>query len=162
MEKIKITYASDESTALVEYADMLDDEPSIELVASLTDLRGHGAWLALARSDVLLIDEALVLRDGFEPLNMLLSSYPEVHCLLVLNSRCEHKMRWAVMQGVRGVLTIEEIRPLLFKALTKLMAGEIWAPRDLMQATWQGPGQIDDGSPVYRQPQKIREWVKWH
>lgn len=147
---------------MVGYEDILEDEPSIELVASLSDLRGHGAWLALARSDVLLIDEALVLRDGFEPLNMLLSSYPEVHCLLILNSPCVDKTRWAVMQGVRGVLTIEEIRPLLFKALTKLMAGEIWAPRHLMQMNRQESGQIDDASPAYRQPQRIKEWVKWH
>ena len=162
MEKIKITFASDEGAAMVGYEDILDDEPSIEMVASLSDLRGQGAWLALAQSDVLLIDEALVLRDGFEPLNMLLSSYPEVHCLLILNSPCENKARWAVMQGVRGILTIEEIRPLLFKALTKLMAGEIWAPRHLMHASRQGSGQIDDGSCVYRPPQRIREWVKWH
>jgi DNA-binding NarL/FixJ family response regulator len=162
MEKIKITFASDEGAAMVGYDDILEDEPSIELVASLSDLKGQGAWLALARSDVLLIDEALVLRDGFEPLNMLLSSYPEVHCLLILNSPCEHKTRWAVLQGVRGVLTIEEIRPLLFKALTKLMAGEIWAPRQLMQGTRQGTGQVDDGSSAYRQPQRIKEWVKWH
>ena len=162
MDKIKITFASDEDAALVGYEDILDDEPSIELVASLSDLKGHAAWLALARSDVLLIDEALVLRDGFEPLNMLLSSYPEVHCLLVLNSHCEHKMRWAVMQGVRGVLTIEEIQPLLFKVLTKLMAGEIWAPRDLMQPNPQGAGKLGDGPGAYRQPQRISEWVKWH
>lgn len=162
MEKIRITLASDEGAAMVGCADMLDDEPSTELVASLTDVTGHGAWLALAQSDVLLIDEALVLRDGFEPLHMLLSSYPDVHCLLVLTSPCENKTLWALVQGVRGVLTIGEIQPLLFKALTKVMAGEIWAPRYLMQPIRQGLRQIDDGSHVYRHPKKIKEWVKWH
>ena len=162
MKTIKITLASDEGAAIVGCADMLDDAPTIELVASLTDLTSRGAWLALARSEVLLIDEALVLRDGFEPLNMLLSSYPEVHCLLVLGDTCKHKTMWALMQGVRGVLTIGEIQPLLLKAIAKVMAGEIWAPRHLMHPIRQGLRQIDDGSYIYQQPDRIKEWVKWH
>lgn len=162
MIKTKITLASDEGAAMVGCADMLADDPAIELVASLTDLTGHGAWLALTRSEVLLIDEALVLRDGFEPLNMLLSSYPEVHCLLFLRETSKNKALWALMHGVRGVLTIGEIRPLLIRAIAKVMAGEIWAPRHLMQPIRQDLRQIDDGSYIYRQPEKIKEWVKWH
>jgi DNA-binding NarL/FixJ family response regulator len=162
MKKIKITLASDEGGAMAGCAEILDDDPAIERVASLTDLTGHGTWLALACSQVLLIDEALVLRDGFEPVNMLLSSYPEVHCLLVLNSPSRDKAMLALMQGVRGVLTIGEIQPLLIKAIAKLMAGEIWAPRHLMQPIREDLRQIDDGSYIYRQPEKIKELVKWH
>jgi DNA-binding NarL/FixJ family response regulator len=141
---------------------MLEDEPAIELVASLSDLTGQSAWLAMARSEVLLIDETLILRDGFEPLNMLLSAYPDVHCLVLLKNPCENKTVWALMQGVRGILTIGEIQPLLLRAIAQVMAGEIWAPRHLMQPIRQELRQIEDGSYIYRRPESIKEWVKWH
>ena len=148
MKKITITLASDQGVAMGHCNDLLAENPAIDLVGSLNDLTGHGAWLALARSEVLLIDESLILRDGFEPLNMLLSSYPEVHCLLILENPSHNKTMWAIMQGVRGVLTIEEIRPQLVKAISGIMAGEIWAPRHLKQPIRQDLRQVDDGSYV--------------
>jgi len=162
MKKIKITLASDESPALLECADLLEASPDFELIASLTDLTGQGAWLALARSNVLVIDEALVLRDGFEPLNMLLTSYPEVRCLLLLKNYQKNKMIWTLMQGVRGVLTVDEIRPLIRKAIRQIMAGEIWMPRHLMQPIREGLQQDGDGSYFFTKPTAIKEWVKWH
>lgn len=162
MKKIKITLASDDGPAMAHCSELLVDHSAVDLVASPTDLTGHTAWCALARSEVLLVDESLILRDGFEPLNMLLSSYPEIKCLLVLESPSKHKILWAIMQGVRGVLTIGEIRPLLIKAITGIMAGEVWAPRHLMQPIRQDLLQVDDGSFIYRHPERIKEWVKWH
>ena len=162
MRKIKITLALENGHDGETCHDILESCPQLEVVASLTDLTGHAAWLALGRSHLLLADEALLLRDGFEPLNMLLSSYPEVHSLLILRNFSHDKMIWALMQGVRGVLTIQEIRPLLVKALLRVMAGEIWTPRHLMQPIRRDLQQADDGSHVYRRPDTISEWVKWH
>jgi DNA-binding NarL/FixJ family response regulator len=162
MRKIKITLASDDGVATAACSELLDRHAAIEVVASLDDLTGHGAWLAMAQSDVLLIDESLLSRGGFEPLNMLLSTYPEVHCLLILESTCENKALWALMQGVRGVLTIREIRPLLIRAITEIVAGEIWAPRTLMQPIRRDLREVDDGSYAYCHPERIKEWVKWH
>ncbi|MEN8108533.1 MAG: hypothetical protein ABFS22_11075 [Pseudomonadota bacterium] len=162
MKKITITLASDESPALLDCADLLEASLDFELVALLTDLTVQGAWQALARSSVLVIDEALVLRDGFEPLNMLLASYPEVRCLLLLKNYQKNKMIWTLMQGVRGVLTVDEIRPQLHKAIRQIMAGEIWMPRHLMQPIREGLQQDGDGSYFFIKPTSIKEWVKWH
>jgi DNA-binding NarL/FixJ family response regulator len=141
---------------------MLEVEPAIELVASLSDLTGQSAWQAMARSELLLIDENLILRDGFEPLNMLLTAYPDVHCLMLLKNPSENKTVWALMQGVRGILSTGDIQPLLFKAISRVMAGEIWAPRHLMQPIRQDLRHVDDGSYTYRRPESVKEWVKWH
>ena len=162
MKKIKITLALDQGVAMARCNDLLASHPAIDPVHFLDDLTGHAAWLALARSDILLIDESLILRDGFEPLNMLLSSYPDIRCLLILNHASNSKAVWAITQGVRGVLTIDEIQQHLVRAITGIMAGEVWAPRHLMQPIRQDLRQVGDGSYVYRQPERIKEWVKWH
>ena len=162
MKKIKITLALEEGAAMAHCDDLLASHPAIDLLHSLDNLTGHAAWVALARSDLLLIDESLILRDGFEPLNMLLSSYPDVRCLLILKRASNSKAMWAITQGVRGILTLEELRQQLVRAITGIMAGEVWAPRHLMLPIRQDLRRVDDGSYVYRQPERIKEWVKWH
>ena len=85
---------------------------------------------------------------------------------LVRQTPDPHVIRWVRSEPegrlYLSVLTIGEIRPLLIKAITGIMAGEVWAPRHLMQPIRQDLLQVDDGSFIYRHPERIKEWVKWH
>ena len=162
MKNINITYVSFRDAALEECADLMVENPDIVLIAIPSGLTQQGAWLALSGSDVVIIEEAVIRQEGFETVSMLLESYPDLKCLVIMEKENEPGMIWAVMQGIHGVMARGNRAWLLGKAIRQLHAGEIWMSRGLLTPLrkellmQQGRGHPGNHSVA------IDEWVRWH
>jgi DNA-binding NarL/FixJ family response regulator len=133
MKKINITFVSPREAALEECADLMVENPDIDLIAMPSGLTQQGAWLALSGSDVVIIEEEVIRLEGFETVRMLLECYPEVKCLVIMERDHKPRMIWAVMQGIHGVMARSNGAWLLGKAIRRLHAGEIWLSRGLFK-----------------------------
>jgi DNA-binding NarL/FixJ family response regulator len=132
MKTITITYLSSRKLARVECDLLLERHPEIELAALTSGVNPGDAWLALSRSQVAVIDEEMMLRDGGETLDLLTSGNPAVKFLAVMKKYNEDNMLWAFSRGVRGVMLRRELPQLLGKAIRQLSEGEVWMPRNLI------------------------------
>lgn len=163
MKIINVTLASGERPAFLRCAGQLEENPGIDLIARLSGLTQQGTWLALSRSDVLIIDEALLRREGFEAVRSMLVSFPALNCLIVMDENDEDKMVWAVLQGIRGVLVQDSLTAMLEKAIHKIVAGEIWMPREFVQPFRDGLlTEGLTGAHLRNRTAVIKGWAKWH
>ena len=131
MKTITITYISSRKLARLECDRLLEQYPDIELAALTAGANAGEMWLALSRSQVAVIDEEIMLRDGGETLAMLLLGNPFVKFLAVMSKFNEDNMLWAISRGVRGVMLRRELSQLLAKAIRQVSQGEVWMPRNL-------------------------------
>ena len=134
MKTIKMTYISSLKTARRECAHLADQIPDIELVAITSVFDQRDVWMALSRSDVALIDEGVIQHDGGWTLGLLLTGNPGVKFLVIMEKFNEDRMLWAISQGVRGVMLRCELLQLLGKAIKRVHQGEVWMPRNLLNA----------------------------
>lgn len=157
MNKITVTYVSSRDVARQHCADLVMQNPEIDLVAIPDGLFQRGAWLAFSRSDVVVIDEDVIRREGFAAVRLLQEAYSEINILIILDNTDQQTIAWTLMQGVRGVLPHTEIDALLGKAIRRVQAGEIWAPRSLLESFRQSG---DNSSFRDMAPQPT--WDRWH
>lgn len=157
MNKITVTYVSSRDVARQHCADLVMQNPEIDLVAIPDGLFQRGAWQAFSRSDVVVIDEDVIRREGFAAVRLLQEAYSEINILITMADKDQQTIAWTLMQGVRGVLLHTEIDALLGKAIRRIQAGEIWAPRSLL-GSFKHSG--DNSSFAEMAPQT--EWTRWH
>ena len=112
--------------------DLLEGCPGISVVANLTGLSETGTWAALEQSEVLLLDETALERDGIEAVRMLRDSYPQLKILLVLENGCENNAMAAISWGMQGVIERSSLRLMLCKAVAAIFSGEAWLSRGLL------------------------------
>jgi DNA-binding NarL/FixJ family response regulator len=162
MKTINVTYISPGESALQHCAELVLQHRDIDVVAVPAGLTQQGAWRAFSIADVVIIDEAAIRCAGFEAVNMLLVSHPEVNCLIVMEEEDHASMVWALTQGVRGVLVQAEVDSFLAKAIRRVNAGEIWISRRLT-------GQLRDRLLRFPKPgtshaegSPARGWARWH
>ena len=86
MKKINITVICVGDEAYPGCIDLLEDCPSINIVARPAGLTEAGAWVALGRSDVLLLDEALLEREGHDAVRAVHDSFPSLSSLIILEN----------------------------------------------------------------------------
>jgi DNA-binding NarL/FixJ family response regulator len=134
MKTITMTYVSSRKIARLECDRLVEQHPDIELVALTSGANQREIWLALSRSDVAVIDEEIMLRDGGQTLDMLLAGNPGVKFLAVMKNYNEDKMLWAIAHGVRGVIVRRELLQLLGKAIVQVHRGDVWMPRNLLHS----------------------------
>jgi DNA-binding NarL/FixJ family response regulator len=134
MKKITVTFISSRNTAQLECAHWVEPYPEIDLVAVSTSPFERSVGTALSRSDVAVIDEDIIRRDGDETLAMLHAGNPRLKFLVIMESFHEYRMLWAITQGVRGVILWCELRQLLGKAIRQIHEGEVWMPRNLLNS----------------------------
>ena len=114
--------------------DLLERCREINVLAESGELYGSNVWVALGRCDVLLINEAVIDQYGFQALHSVISGYPRVKVLLILEKESQYKTLTAVTQGVQGVITQACCSDLLRKAVNALFNGEAWVSRELLQS----------------------------
>jgi DNA-binding NarL/FixJ family response regulator len=131
MKTITITYISSRKLARLECDRLLEQHPEIKLVALTAGANPGDVWLALSQSEVAVIDEEMLLRDGGETLTMLIAGNPFVKFLAVMKQFDKNNMLWAISRGVRGVMLRRELSQLLGKAIKRVSRGEVWMPRNL-------------------------------
>jgi DNA-binding NarL/FixJ family response regulator len=150
MKIITITYISSRKFARLECDRLLEQHPDIELAVLTSGANPAEIWLALARSEVAVIDEEIMLRDEGDALDTLLAGNPDVKFLAVMKNYNEANMLWAISRGVRGVMLRRELPQLLGKAIKQIRSGEVWIPRQLLPAlreiiNWQEAGLPGSG-----------------
>jgi DNA-binding NarL/FixJ family response regulator len=118
----------------MECAQLVEQNPDIDLVSLLSSPTQLGTWMGLSRSDVAVIDDDIIRREGVETLRVLLACHPALKFLVIMENYNEGRMLWAVLQGVRGVMLQREVLQLLGKAIRQINEGEVWMPRSLLKS----------------------------
>jgi DNA-binding NarL/FixJ family response regulator len=161
MKIITVTFVSGRDAARLDCAELAADNPDIDVIAIPSGLTQQGAWLALAMTDVVVIEEDVIRQEGFEAVRMLLAGYPQLRCLIVMNIYNKNKMIWTITQGVRGVMLHDEADLLLAKAIRHVDQGEIWLPRALMEL-FRGRLAMGDEEHTQYKTVAIADWRRWH
>jgi len=145
MKKINVTFICAETESYPGCADLLYSYPEVNVVALPTSLSGPAVWKALARTDVLVVDESVVLRDGLEAVRLVHTCYSGLNILLVCKKTIKNRMMGYLSIGIRGLLERDSLVSLLRRAIPALYAGEVWMPRGLVQSL-RNQSTIDSGS----------------
>ena len=133
MKKINVTFICTEAEAYPGCADLLYSYPEVKVVGLPARLAGGSAGRALAQSDVLVVDESVVMRDGLETVRSVHTSFPGLSILLVYEKHRENIEMDYLSIGIRGLLERRSRISLLRRAIPALYAGEVWMPRGLVQ-----------------------------
>jgi len=131
--------------------------PEMDLVAIPDGLSQRGAWQAFSRSDVVVIDEGVIRCEGFAAVRLLQEAYSGINILITMDDKDTQTIAWTLLQGIRGVMLYAEIDAFLGKAIRRIQAGEIWAPRSLLDSFRQTD---ETGRPAMPAPQA--KWTRWH
>lgn len=133
MKKINITVICIGDESYPGCIDLLTECPAINIVARPTGLDESGAWVALGRSDVLLLDEATLEQEGQQAVRAIHDSYPLLKSLLVVEQHTQQEMLTVLSLGILGVISRESITRQLCKAISTIGAGEAWMSRGMVQ-----------------------------
>lgn len=162
MNKINVSIISASGIYMQAYLDLVEANPDFRVIGMPADLSGPPTWLVVANTEVVIVDESVIKREGFASLQLLLDGYPDVKCLVLMENYNENNMMSAIMGGVRGIMRRDESHQLLPKAIRDLHIGEVWMPRDLLKplrnALQSGPdGHLKDFNPA-----ELGRWLKMH
>ncbi|MGB5717014.1 MAG: hypothetical protein WBN81_07960 [Gammaproteobacteria bacterium] len=133
MKKINVTVVCAGNHAYPGCAELLADCPEVNLVAQPGGLNEAGIWVALGRSDVLVLDEAVMEQAGHQAIRSLHEYFPTIRSLMVVEGEHEYKTLAAVSLGVQGVIGRASTVSMLRKAIIALYSGEAWLSRGLAQ-----------------------------
>jgi len=143
------------------YGSMLERYREINVIAESGELYGSNVWVALGRCDVLLINEAVIDQYGFQALRSVISSYPRIKVLLILEKESQYRALTAVSQGIQGVITRASCGgDMLQKAVKALFNGEAWVSRELLPSIYNQLYYIYNKSPRGQGPMTIDGWEK--
>jgi DNA-binding NarL/FixJ family response regulator len=109
MKKINITVICAGDEDYPGCVDLLAAYPEINIVARPTGLNEAGTRGALARSDVLLLDEAALDEDGHHAVRAIHDSYPLLRSLLILEDESQQEMMAVLSLGILGVIRRDSI-----------------------------------------------------
>jgi len=146
MKKINITVVCTGDEGYPGCVDLLSAYPEINIVAQPTGLNEAGTRGALARSDVLLLDEAVLDEDGHHAVQAIHDSYPLLRSLLILENESQQEMMAVLSLGILGVIRRDSITSQLCKAVSAICAGEAWLPRKMVQPLRRQLGQETGGT----------------
>lgn len=141
MKKINITVICVGEEAYPGCVDLLEDCPSIHVSARPDGLNEAGAWVALGQSDVLLLDEALLEREGHEAIRDIHAAYPYLKSLMIIENESRRDLVSVLSLGVFGVIARASTPAMLCKAVAAIYAGEAWMPRGMVQPLRNQLGQ---------------------
>jgi len=162
MKKINITVVCVGDEAYPGCIDLLADCPAINIVARLTGLNEPGTWIALGRSDVLLMDEAVLEQDGYQVVREIHERYPLLRSLLVLEDETQQEIVAVLSLGILGVIGRGSITSLLCKAISAICAGEAWLSRRMVQPLRRQLGQDRGLSDQLKESAGLSGEVKLH
>jgi DNA-binding NarL/FixJ family response regulator len=152
MKKINVTCVCASAEEYPGCADLLYSYAEVNVVACPTSLVGVAAARALAQSDVLVLDESVLARDGLQTVLSAHSQHASLNILLVYEKYINNSIMEYISIGVRGLIERRQCISLLRRAVPALCDGEVWMPRGLAlplnnQSTIQGSRPWGEGLP---------------
>jgi DNA-binding NarL/FixJ family response regulator len=110
-------------------SDLLDSCPAVSVIAQPETINEAGAWAAIGRSDILILDEAALEQDGLDCVRGLRA----IKSLLIVGNTNKNNILSAVSLGVMGVIARDSLFSELTRALTAIYLGEAWVSRGLVE-----------------------------
>jgi DNA-binding NarL/FixJ family response regulator len=145
MKKINVTCICAEAEEYPGCADLLYSYCEVNVVALQTSLVGAETAKALAQSDVLLLDESVLLREGLQSVRNLHICFPQLTILLLYKKYIKYNAMEYISSGIRGLLEYKSRISLLRRAIPALYAGEVWMPRGMVKSL-RNQSNINSGS----------------
>lgn len=146
MRKINVTVFTAGVEDYPGCADLLEAFPELHVVAHPGGLYEPGAWPAISQSDVVLMDEAVLERDGVDAVRRICDSYPLVKLLLILEQDSEERVLEALSLGIAGVMERISLVSTLRKAIPVLHSGEAWVSRGLVPSLRRQLNKLEEAS----------------
>ena len=111
---------------------LLESQPGLSVVGEAGN-RGEALTLAAqVRPDILLLDLDLGEENGLEFLPDLLAAAPEAHVLVLTGVQDPETHQRAIRLGAVGLVLKERAAGVLFRAIERVHAGEVWLDRSLL------------------------------
>ena len=133
MKKIKVTIRCAGMEEFPRCSDLLESCPAISIIAQPGSLNEAGAWVAIGRSDILILDEAILEQNGLDSVRGLLASQPLARSLLIVEKYNKNNILSVLTLGIRGVVARDSLFSELTRALTAIYIGEAWVSRELAE-----------------------------
>jgi DNA-binding NarL/FixJ family response regulator len=134
MKKINVIYACATAEEYPGCADLLYSYSEVNLIALPNTLVGVEVGAALAKGDVLVVDESVLVREGLQVVQSVHNAYTGLNILLVYENTIDNNILEYLSAGVRGLIEHKSCVSLLRRAVPAVYAGEIWMPRRLVQS----------------------------
>jgi DNA-binding NarL/FixJ family response regulator len=134
MRKINITVFIAGKEDYPGCVDILGAFPEFRVIARPAGLYDPDAWLAISQSDIVLLDETVLERDGVEIVRRICDSYPLLKLLLILEQNDDERVLEALSLGIAGVMERSSLLSSLRRAIPVLYSGEAWVSRGLVHS----------------------------
>jgi DNA-binding NarL/FixJ family response regulator len=144
MRKINITVFIAGKEDYPGCADILEAFSEFRVIARPGGLYEPDAWIAISQSDIVLLDEAVLERDGVETVRRICDSYPLLKLLLILEQDNEARVLEALSLGIAGVMERTSLLSTLRKAIPVLCSGEAWVSRGLVHSLRNYLNKLED------------------
>ncbi len=157
MKNIKVTIMCAGTEEFPRCSDLLASCPSVTIIAQPESINAAGVWMAIGRSDILILDEAALQQDGLDWVRDLQASQPSLKSLLIVRNNNKNNILTAISQGIMGVIAQDSLFSELTRALTAIYLGEAWVSRALVEpirdeliyrerlAHWAGYARLQPG-----------------
>lgn len=133
MKNINVTIMCSGTEEFPRCSDLLESCPAVSVIAQPESINETGAWMAIGRSDILILDEAALEQDGHSSVSGLLASQTLAGSLLIVDKTNKNNILSALSLGVRGVIARDSLFSELTRALTAIYIGEAWVSRGLAE-----------------------------
>jgi DNA-binding NarL/FixJ family response regulator len=157
MKNINVTIMCARMEEFPRCRDLLESCPAVSIIAQPETINEEGAWMAIGRSDILILDEAALERDGLDWVRGLQATRASVKSLLIVENNNRNNILTAISQGIMGVIARDSLFSELTRALTAIYLGEAWVSRALVElirdelvyrerlAHWAGHSRLQPG-----------------
>jgi len=135
--KIRIVAAESFELVRMGLRTLLENDPSIKLVAETGCVEDLFSMTMQHKPDVILID--LHLNDGncAEPITKLLATCPKSKVLALSDQNSEYTYLEAFRSGAAGIVSKHQSSELILKAIHSIHNGQLWFDRRLTKLIWQ-------------------------
>ena len=153
MKNINVTIMCTRMEEFPRCGDLLESCPAVSIIAQPESINEAGAWMAIGRSDILILDGAALEQDGLDCVRGLQA----IKSLLIVDNSNKNNILSAISLGIMGVIARDSLFSELTRALTAIYLGEAWVSRGLVElirdeliyrerlAHWAGHSRLHPG-----------------
>ena len=151
-ETIRVLIADDHAILREGLADLLAEQPGIEVVGQAVDGDDTLAKVHELKPDVLLLDLLMPKLDGLGVLARIGDSLPETKVIVLTGADDEEYMTRSIQAGVKGYLIKDVASGQLIDAIRSVANGEGWLPPRLAGALFKrlSGGDSEDEKKLHR------------
>ena len=151
-ESVRVLIADDHAILREGLADLLAEQPDIEVVGQAVDGDDTLAKVRELKPDVLLLDLLMPKLDGLGVLARIGDSLPETKVIVLTGVDDEEYMARSIQAGVKGYLIKDVASGQLIDAIRSVANGEGWLPPRLAGALFKrlSGGDSEDEKKLHR------------